>query len=39
MGEIIKIKLSLIKRLRLWWNSYKRGVSKRLEYLKNREKD
>lgn len=31
--KVYKYPLSLIKRLRLWWNNYKIAVSKRLEYL------
>jgi hypothetical protein len=39
MSNVVKLKISLMKRLRIWWNNYVKSVSKRLKYLEEKSKE
>ena len=39
MANIIKFKISLISRIRIWYNKYRQNISKRLKYLEKRSKE
>ena len=38
-GDVISIKMGVVKRLRLWWAAYKKRVTKRLNYLEKRARE
>lgn len=39
MSNIIKLKITFITRIRLWFNKYKLNISNRLKYLEKKAKE